>query len=76
MDITTAMKFLAAGIAIGLAALGTGIGQGSAVNGAMESIGRNPEATPKIQQVMILGLAFIESLCIYGLVVSLILLFH
>ena len=66
---------LSAGIAIGLGTLGTGIGQGNAVKGAMESIGRNPEATGRIQTVMIIGLAFIESLAIYALVVALILLF-
>ena len=61
------------GLAIGLAALGTGIGQGSAVSGAMEAIGRNPDASGKVQGVMILGLAFIESLAIYALVISLLL---
>lgn len=66
---------LAAAIAIGLGTIGTGLGQGNAVAKAMEAIGRNPEATGRLQTVMIIGLAFIESLAIYALVVALILLF-
>jgi F-type H+-transporting ATPase subunit c len=66
---------LAAALAIGLGTIGTGIGQGNAVARAMEAIGRNPEATGRLQTVMIIGLAFIESLAIYALVVALILLF-
>ena len=67
--------FLGAGLAIGLAALGTGIGMGRAVGGAVEGISRNPGAQPKILSTMIIGLALIESLAIYALVVALILLF-
>lgn len=65
--------FLAVALSIGIAALGTGIGQGNAVAKAMEAIGRNPEAQGKVQSTLILGLAFIESLCIYALVISFIL---
>jgi F-type H+-transporting ATPase subunit c len=60
------------GLGIGIAALGTGIGMGNAVNAALNGIARNPEASGKIQMNMILGLALIESLCIYALVISLI----
>jgi F-type H+-transporting ATPase subunit c len=60
------------GLGIGIAALGTGIGMGNAVNAALSGIARNPEASGKIQINMILGLALIESLCIYALVISLI----
>lgn len=67
--------FLGAGIAIGFAALGTGIGMGRAVGGAVEGISRNPGAGNRILTVMIIGLALIESLAIYALVVALILLF-
>lgn len=70
-----AMSALAAGIAIGFAALGTGIGQGTAVGKAVEGMARQPEAAGLIQTNMIIGLAFIESLCIYALVVAMILLF-
>lgn len=61
---------LAAGIAIAGAAIGAAIGQGRAVAAAMESIGRNPNAADRIQTPMILGLAFIEALAIYALVIA------
>jgi len=74
------MEFLvssvwAAGIAIGIAAFGCGIGQGLGLNGAMNGIARNPEASGKIQVNLLIGLAMIESLCIYALVVALILMY-
>ncbi|HWR97593.1 MAG TPA: ATP synthase F0 subunit C [Candidatus Methanoperedens sp.] len=73
------MKFFAiaigAGLAIGLAAIGGGLGQGKAVASALEGIARNPGAAGKIVTPMIIGLAMIESLVIYGLVVALILVF-
>lgn len=61
---------LAAGIAIAGAAIGAALGQGRAVAAAMESIGRNPNAADRIQTPMILGLAFIEALAIYALVIA------
>jgi F-type H+-transporting ATPase subunit c len=61
---------LAAGLAIGLAAFGCGIGQGICANGALNGIARNPSAAGKIQTPMILGLVLIESLCIYALVIG------
>lgn len=69
----TALAWLAAGLAIGIGTLGPGIGLGTGVGKAMEAIGRNPEAQPKIQGSMILGLAFIEALSIYALVIAFIL---
>lgn len=67
----------AIGMAIGIAiaAAGCGLSQGIAVKAACEGIARNPDASGKISQSLILGLAFIESLCIYALLVDLILLF-
>jgi len=65
---------LATGLAIGIAALGGGIGQGIAVKGAMEGIARNPGASGKIMTTLIIGLALIESLVIYALVISFMLL--
>ena len=56
---------LALPLALGIAALGSGLGLGKAVSGAMEAMGRQPEAIPKIQTAMIIGLAFIEALTIY-----------
>ena len=66
---------LGAGLSIGLAALGGGIGQGRAAGSALDGIARNPNAKPQIFTPMILGLALIESLVIYALLVSLILFF-
>lgn len=68
MEISTALA-LAAPLAVGIAALGSGIGLGRAVGGAMEAIGRQPEASGKIQTAMIIGAALIEALTIYALVV-------
>jgi len=65
-----AMIAIGAGIAIAGAAFGAAIGQGRAVAAAMESIGRNPASSDRIQTPMILGLAFIEALAIYALVIA------
>jgi F-type H+-transporting ATPase subunit c len=61
---------LAAGLAISIAAFGCALGQGRAVASAMESIGRNPNSASLIQTPMIIGLALIEALCIYALVIA------
>ncbi len=66
---------LAAGLAIGLGAIGSGIGMGTAIGGACEGTSRNPEAGGRIMTTMIIGLAMIESLTIYALVIALLLLF-
>lgn len=66
---------IACGVGIGMAALGTGIGMGNAINGALQGTARNPEAGGKIMTTMIIGLALIESLCIYALVICFILVF-
>jgi F-type H+-transporting ATPase subunit c len=66
----------ASAIGIGIAALGTGIGMGLGIGRAVEGIARNPEASGKIMTTMIVGLALIESLAIYTLVVVLILLYE
>jgi F-type H+-transporting ATPase subunit c len=62
-------------IGLGLAAIGGGIGQGIAVSKAVEGIARQPEAAGKIQTLLFIGLAFIESIVIYVLVIVLILLY-
>jgi F-type H+-transporting ATPase subunit c len=64
---------LGAGLAIGLAALGGGIGQGRAAGSALDGIARNPGAAGQIRGPMILGLALIESLVIYALIIGLLL---
>jgi F-type H+-transporting ATPase subunit c len=63
------------GLGIGIAAYGTGMGMGNAINGALQGTARNPEASGKIMTTMIIGLALIESLCIYALVICFILVF-
>ncbi|MBT8339193.1 MAG: ATP synthase F0 subunit C [Desulfatitalea sp.] len=65
----------AAGFGIAIAAFGCGIGQGMGLKAAVEGIARNPESSGKVTVTMLIGLAMIESLCIYALVVSLILIF-
>lgn len=72
---TEAVKSLAAAIAIGVGAIGPGLGIGILASKAMESIGRNPEAAPKIQANMILAIAFTEAIAIYALVMALIIKF-
>ena len=64
------LKFIGAGLAIGLGALGPGIGIGWLVGKALESLGRNPDALPVIQPNMILGMAFAEAIGIYALVTA------
>lgn len=64
---------LAAGLAIGLAAFGGSLGQGRAAAAALEGIARNPQASGKLFTPMIIGLALIESLVIYALVIGFIL---
>jgi F-type H+-transporting ATPase subunit c len=75
-SIVLAAIFLAAGIGIGLGALGPGLGQGNAVRGACEGMARNPGMAGKLTTAMLIGLAFMESLTIYALVVALMLLFQ
>lgn len=64
------LKFIGAALAIGLGAVGPGLGIGNLVGKAMEALGRNPEAQPVIQTNMILGIAFAEAIAIYCLVVA------
>ncbi len=59
-----------AGLAMGLGALGCGIGQGLATSGAVQGIARNPGAATQIQTPMIIGLALIESISLYALVIG------
>jgi F-type H+-transporting ATPase subunit c len=66
---------VAAAIALGIAASAGAIGQSRAISAACEGIARNPGAAAVIRTVMIIGLALIESLVIYALVVALILVF-
>ncbi len=66
---------IAAGFGIAIAAFGCGIAQGLGLKAAVEGIARNPESSGKVTTTLIIGLALIESLCIYALVVALIIIF-
>ncbi len=65
----------AAALAIGLGALGPGLGIGILASQAMAAIGRNPEAEPSIRTNMILSIVFAEAIAIYAVVVALLILF-
>ena len=64
------MKFLGAGIAMGLGGMGPALAIGNLAGRALDALGRNPEAQPVIQTNMILGLAFAEAIAIYALVTA------
>lgn len=64
---------LGVSLAVSIAAIGGGIGQGIATSGAIQGMARQPEAAARLQLAMIIGLAFIESLTIYALIVFLLL---
>ncbi len=66
---------LAAGLAIGLGAIGPGIGLGIAVSKAMEALGRNPDAAGVIFVPYVLGIALAEAVAIYALVTAILLIF-
>jgi F-type H+-transporting ATPase subunit c len=65
-----ALLAIAIGIGLGIAAVGCGLAQGKAIASAMEGMARQPESAGAIQTAMIIGLAFIEALTIYALVIS------
>ena len=67
------MLALATGLGLPIAAFGVGLGQGRAVAAAMEGMARQPEAGGQIQTAMIIGLALLEALVIYALLMFFIL---
>ncbi len=70
-----AAKILGAALAVGLGAIGPGVGIGVVASGALQSIARNPDLSGQITGLMFVGIAFTEALAIFGLVIGLILLF-
>ena len=68
-------RLLAAGLAMGLGAFGPGIGVGLVGLGALNALGRNPEARGQIMTYMILAIAMAEAVAIYALVVAILLIF-
>ncbi len=67
------MKMLAIGLAVGLGMLGPGLGIGLIGYSALQSLGRNPEASGPIMTNMILAIAFAEAIGIYVLIVAILL---
>ena len=73
-DIVAAAKLIGAGLAM-IGTIGAGAGVGIVVNGAVQGMARNPDASGTVLTNMILGIAFAEAIAIYCLVVSLLILF-
>ncbi len=74
--IVIAVSIFSAAMVMGAGTLFTALGMGHGLNGAVNAVGRNPEAQGKILTTMMVGLAMIESLAIYCLVIILIVLFR
>jgi len=70
-----AAKTIAMALAAGLGVIGPGIGLGIVVGKALEAMGRNPEASGKLQATMFIGIAFVEALAIFALVIAFIVKF-
>ena len=69
MDLASA-KLIGMGLAVGLGVIGPGIGIGLVVSGALQAMGRNPEASGKLITNMFIGIAFTEALAIFALVIG------
>jgi len=69
------IMYLGASLAIGLAAFGAGIGMGYLLKGTQDGLARNPTIGGRLQTTMFIGLAFLETLALYGLLVAIIILF-
>jgi len=74
-DLIQAVSIFVAGLAVGLGAIGPGLGEGRAVAAAMEAIARQPDAAGTISRTLFVGLAMIETMAIYCLVIALLVLF-
>lgn len=74
MDLESA-KTIGMALAAGLGVIGPGIGIGLIVQGTVEAMGRNPEASGKLQATMFIGIAFAEALAIFALVIAFIIKF-
>jgi F-type H+-transporting ATPase subunit c len=68
------LKFLASGLAIGLAVIGAATGQGKAAATAYESVGRNPQAADKLFTPLLIGLALIEFQTIMAFIIAFLLI--
>lgn len=72
-DSKSAAIAISAGLAVAIAAFGAGLGQGRVGAAAMESIGRNPNAADRIFLPLVLTLALLEALALYGFVIAILL---
>jgi len=70
-----AYSIIGAAIVMGVGTLGPGLGMGQATSGALGAVGRNPDAHGKIMLTMLVGLAMIESIAIYALVIALVIIY-
>jgi F-type H+-transporting ATPase subunit c len=73
--IVIGISLFSAGLVMGVGTIGPGLAMGNGLNGATNAVGRNPEAQGKILLTMMVGLAMIESLAIYALVIALVILY-
>ncbi|MCD6136731.1 ATP synthase F0 subunit C [Candidatus Bipolaricaulota bacterium] len=74
-DIATAAKYIAAGICMGIGAIGPAIGEGMAASHALDAMARQPEMEGALLRTMVLGQAITESTGIYSLLIAIVLLF-
>jgi F-type H+-transporting ATPase subunit c len=75
MLLAEAFASLGAGIAMGAAGFGAALGIGIAVAKAVEAIARQPEAEKRVRTLLILGIAFIETIAIYAILICILLIF-
>jgi F-type H+-transporting ATPase subunit c len=74
-DLIKIASILGAALAVSFGALGPGLGEGRAVAAAMDAIARQPEAAGTVSRTLFVGLAMIETMAIYCLVIALLLLY-
>jgi len=75
VDWIKVVSIFSSALAVGLGAIGPGLGEGRAVAAAMDALARQPEASNTISRTLFVGLAMIETMAIYCLVIALLLLF-
>lgn len=75
MEIIQAISIFAAAMAVGLGAIGPALAEGRAVAAAMDAIARQPESAGTLSRTLFVGLAMIETMAIYCLVIALLVLF-
>jgi F-type H+-transporting ATPase subunit c len=75
VSVVAAASIIAAGICMGIGAIGPALGQGRAVHSALSSIAQQPDERNSLTRTLFVGLAMIESIAIYCFVISMILVF-